>query len=212
MPRALAGVRPARPDDLDTLGELGHEARASVARPVPDATGVDMLAADRAELRARYQAALADPDVRVLVATDPERYGDKAVGMCLLTVEPANVLHTAAVHLSDVCVTARSRRRGVGRALVAAAAEYAEEVGYEAVAVTVTPDARETQRFYARLGFGPVVVRRVAPLGLLRRRLGRPAAPAAGARLAGRGPARVVELPSVRGRSMGWPRATGTES
>jgi hypothetical protein len=30
---------------------------------------------------------------------------------------------------------------------------------------------RDTQRFYARLGFGPVVVRRSVPVSVLRRRL-----------------------------------------
>jgi hypothetical protein len=35
----------------------------------------------------------------------------------------------------------------------------------------VLPHLRETQRFYARLGFGPVVVRRSVPVSMLRRRL-----------------------------------------
>jgi hypothetical protein len=39
------------------------------------------------------------------------------------------------------------------------------------VITSVLPQMRETQRFYARLGFGPVVVRRSATVSVLRRRL-----------------------------------------
>jgi hypothetical protein len=55
--------------------------------------------------------------------------------------------------------------------LVAAAAAYADEIGADHVAVSVAPGLREPNRFYARLGFSPVVVRRVAPVAILRRRL-----------------------------------------
>ena len=36
---------------------------------------------------------------------------------------------------------------------------------------SVLPQLRETNRFYARLGFSPVVIRRSVPVSVLRRRL-----------------------------------------
>ena len=50
-------------------------------------------------------------------------------------------------------------RRGAGRALVAAAAAFCEEIGAEHVVVNVFPQVREANRFYAKLGFSPLVVR-----------------------------------------------------
>jgi hypothetical protein len=47
----------------------------------------------------------------------------------------------------------------------------AERHGAEQVVSNAPPSARETHRFLARLGFTPLVVRRVAPTALLRRRL-----------------------------------------
>ena len=57
------------------------------------------------------------------------------------------------------------------KALLAAAVTFADEVGAEHIMTSVLPQMRETQRFYARLGFAPVVVRRSAAVSTLRRRL-----------------------------------------
>ena len=92
--------------------------------------------------------------------------------MALLTVAPANaLLDLPAVHMSHAVVPDRHRRRGAGRALVAAAAAYAEEHGVEQLVVSVHPGSREANRFFARLGFAPLAVRRVAPVAAVRRRL-----------------------------------------
>jgi hypothetical protein len=73
--------------------------------------------------------------------------------------------------VSQYLVDAEHRRRGAGRALVAAAMVFAEAQGTDTVAVDVHPDHRETNRYFARMGFVPAVTRRVAPLSLLRRSL-----------------------------------------
>jgi hypothetical protein len=44
--------------------------------------------------------------------------------------------------------------------------------------VSVTPTSRDANRFFARLGFAPLVIRRVAPLSVVRRRLAEGALPA----------------------------------
>ena len=59
-----------------------------------------------------------------------------------------------------------------GKALLAAATAYADEVGSDHLLVNVFPAARDAHRFYARLGFQPVVTRRMAHVSVLRRRLG----------------------------------------
>ena len=165
MPRAGVHVRTATPDDLPLLLALDGEVR--------DHGGKEN---GRAHREARYAEALADPTRRVLVAQADD--GD-ALGMALLVRGSASsLLDLPAVHLSHFVVADRHRRKGAGRALVAAAAAYAEEIGAEHVVVSVMPTSRDANRFFARLGFAPLVIRRVAPLSVVRRRLAEGARPA----------------------------------
>jgi hypothetical protein len=82
-----------------------------------------------------------------------------------------HLLDIAAARLTHLVVDRRYRRRGAGRALIAAAAAFAEQNGIEHVMVGVSPASREGNRFLARLGFMPVLVRRVATVQVLRRHL-----------------------------------------
>ena len=77
----------------------------------------------------------------------------------------------SAVQLNHVVVASAHRRSGVGHALLAEATAYADAVGAEHIIVGVAPALREANRFYARLGFSPVVVRRMTSVSALRRRL-----------------------------------------
>jgi L-amino acid N-acyltransferase YncA len=110
----------------------------------------------------------ANPDHRLMVAT----IGDQAVGMACFTHQPFVPLNEAgSVHVTYLHVCGQFRRRGVGHALVAAAAAYAEEVNAEHVVAGVLPGLREPNRFFARMGFSPVMMNRAAPTAALRRRL-----------------------------------------
>ena len=167
-----ARVRPATIDDLPALLDLWQELREAGGRNARESLHV---AVDDAE--ERLKAALKDPTCRVVVAADED---DGILGMavlCLTSLGPLSPLH--AVSLNHVVVGRRHRKRGVGHALVAAAAAYADETGAEQVIVGVAPTLREANRFYARLGFTPAVVRRVAPVAVLRRRLSAPEHPVA---------------------------------
>jgi ribosomal protein S18 acetylase RimI-like enzyme len=160
--------------DLPVLLELGAELREQVL-PVEGhgRATTPRGTASQAALAQRYCEAIADPD-RELVLAVGGKDGEPEVplGMALFTVSPANALvDIPAVHMSHAVVAARHRKRGAGKALVAAAAAYAEERGIDQLVVSVHPGSRDAARFFARLGFAPQAVRRTAPVSLVRRRL-----------------------------------------
>lgn len=163
MTRPGVAIREAGPDDVEALAELWEEVRVLSGRieRVMSATFDESLAA-------RLHAMTQDPDSRALVATV-----DGAIaGMVVLNVTPyAPLFDQRAVHAHYLHVREQFRRHGVGKALLGAAVAFAEEVGAEHVMTSVPPQMRETHRFYARLGFGPVVVRRSVSVSVLRRRL-----------------------------------------
>jgi GNAT superfamily N-acetyltransferase len=167
VPRTTVTIRTATSDDLEELLGLHDELLAAgprrLARPMLDGDTA------REKARLRYAAAMDAPDARMVVAVEAGRI----IGMALLAVTPGTSLVEGPVlHMEHVCVGPAFRRRGAGRALVAAAAAWADEQSAETVSVQVFPTSRESNRFYARLGFAPVAIVRMAPTASLRRRLG----------------------------------------
>jgi GNAT superfamily N-acetyltransferase len=131
------------------LAPVASEQRVSqlIARQGPDAaTGYQMLIAE---------------------------YDGEPAGMAALVGGPLGLfVETPVARIDYLHVRPAFVRRGVGHALVEAAAAYADSVGADHVSVTVFPQHREANRFYAKIGFAPMVVRRVVPVATLRRRLG----------------------------------------
>lgn len=164
MPRPTLAVRDAGPDDLPALMTMWDELRETgsrIERVIPSSDENGMLE--------RLEQVRRDPSSRALVAT----VDGEVAGMTVLTASSyAPLFDQRAVHAHYLHVRESFRRRGVGRALLAAAVHFADESGAEHVTTSVPPSLRDTQRFYARLGFGPVVVRRSVPVAVLRRRLG----------------------------------------
>jgi len=169
--RSSLSVRAATPQDVPALVAFGEELRDLVIAPTPEVgRSRSGPAAARADLEQRYCEAIEDPARELVVVVDDE---DETLGMALLTVAPANALvDIPAVHMSHAVVGDRHKRRGAGRALVCAAAAYAEQRGIEQLVVSVHPGSRDANRFFARLGFAPLAVRRTAPVASVRRRLG----------------------------------------
>jgi GNAT superfamily N-acetyltransferase len=164
--RSKVRVRAAVPSDLDVLIRFTEEA---VEREGLRSRGSGRHLRGK-ELRARCARLLADPAHRVVVATDDRT--DEVLGAAIFGFDPATVLtEIASVYVSYLLVAPQHRRRGAGRALVAAAAGYAEELGVDHVVVGVTTPGREANRFFARLGFAPLVIRRIVPVATLRRAL-----------------------------------------
>jgi len=112
--------------------------------------------------------ALRRPDVVVLLA----EAGERAVGVLVLRRgEVLPLSDVPAAHVDQLAVAPADRRRGVGRALLAAAARAADADGLERIVVSAPPTGREAHRFLARLGFSPLVVQRCASVPALRRSL-----------------------------------------
>jgi GNAT superfamily N-acetyltransferase len=170
VPRPELNVRDATVADLPVLLELGDELRDQLL-PLPSSRRSGGAAA-RQLLLSRYEEALADEDRHLVVAVCVQAGREEVLGMGLMTVAPANaLLDVPAVHLSHAVVAGRHRRRGAGRALIAAAATWADQLGVEQLVVAVHPGARDANRFLARLGFAPVDLQRSAPVAAVRRRL-----------------------------------------
>jgi GNAT superfamily N-acetyltransferase len=123
---------------------------------------------DDRRIEERVRRLLSHPGGRILIAFT----SDAPVGMAMLTTVPLGALNqTVCVQVEYTVVAEAFRRRGIGRALMDAAASYAEEIGAEQITVSVSPMSREANRFYAQLGLTPLSVRRVAPASALRRRI-----------------------------------------
>ena len=95
------------------------------------------------------------------------------VGVLVAAVGEVGALNpVGALVVDHMLVAPAQRRRGVGKALLAGAVRAAEARAVERVVMSVVTGDREANRFLARLGFSPLVVRRIATTETLRRTLG----------------------------------------
>jgi GNAT superfamily N-acetyltransferase len=163
LTRSHITVRPAGEADLAALVVLwGELKRCGGLSP-----RLAALTDDR-RIEDRVRRLVVHPSSRILLAF----VVGQPAGMAMLTTVPLGALNeTLCVQVEYTVVAESFRRRGVGRALMAAAAGYAEEIGAEQITVSVSPMSREANRFYAQLGLTPLSVRRVAPASALRRRI-----------------------------------------
>lgn len=166
MSRSHVRVRPAELADLPQLQRMIETTDLQLGSPGARQFQPDTLA----NLPERFAALLTCDDRSVLVAVDDP--GD-IVGMVVVAEdEVAAITGTTALHVSHLLVSPRHRRRGVGRALLAAAVHLADQRGIEHLVATAATGSRDANRYLARLGFAPLVVRRVASTAVLRRSLG----------------------------------------
>jgi GNAT superfamily N-acetyltransferase len=157
-------TRIAIPDDLPTLLALWEE-----IGPVGGRAERALNPVGAGDVGERLREAMTDPSCRVVLACDR----DDPAGMGVFQVlRPDPLSDLQLVQIAHLVVTRAKRNQGVGNSLIAAAADFAAERHVDHVAVGVYPSLREANRFYARLGFAPVALRRFAPVAVLRRRLG----------------------------------------
>jgi GNAT superfamily N-acetyltransferase len=161
-------TRAATSEDLPTLLALWDELRQIGGRAE---RAVNPIVATDA--RDRFAEVLLDPACRVEIAC----VDGAPAGMAVMKIARPDPLSDAQlVHVAHLVVARNRQQHGVGHALLSAAADFAAENHLDHVAASVYPSLRDASRFFARLGFAPVAVRRVAPLAVLRRRLGRDSA------------------------------------
>jgi ribosomal protein S18 acetylase RimI-like enzyme len=163
--RGNVRVRPAVTSDITDLIAL------SADNGVADYAYRRGRKGDTESLVERYVALLSDLDRLVLVAID-EATG-KLVGYAVMLEERVGVLApTATLYISHLLVAPSFRKRGAGRALLTGAVRHAEDREIDHVVAGVQSSARDANRYLARLGFAPLVVRRIASVSTLRRSLG----------------------------------------
>lgn len=159
MPRCGIVVRPAERDDLGEVARLVD----TVVQSMPgQRQGGSRSAVER------FGQTLDNPDAGLLVACLAD--GTRA-GAALLSIDAISMALGSLTMSVVLVVDEKARQRGVGRELVSAVARYADEAGAEAVTVSIPPANREAARFFARLGFVPLVTSRIASVSQLMRAL-----------------------------------------
>ena len=165
MTRPTVDVRRAGVADVEDLIMLWTLAREELNRS-GRAPGLGSALPD--QFRGRIEQAIRREELHVAIA----RWGGQPVGYALMRLScPTPLVENIALYLEHLFVQPEYRRHGVARALLATVAATAERHGAEQIVASAPPSARDTHRYLARLGFSPMVVRRVAPTAVLRRRL-----------------------------------------
>ena len=163
VPRSVVVTRRATLADLPELLRLWGELRQLGARAE---RALNPVATP--DVPVRLADAIGAADCHVMIAcVDGEPAG---MAVCR-SVQPDPLSDSRVLHVCHLVVDRQHRRRGVGRSLIAAAVELADCEHIEHVGVELYPSVRDASRFYARLGFAPVTMQRVAPVQVLRRRL-----------------------------------------
>ena len=168
MSRPTVSVRPATEADLPAMIGLWFSLRAVRRDGVASRHLQGPEPGRRPAAEDRMREVLHSPKCRIVVAENEAG----VVGMAILSdTFIGQLMEMPAVQLTHLVVAEGQRRRGVGRALLSGAVTWAEEVGADEIVASVLPSLREANRFYARLGFAPLVMRRVVPVATLRRNL-----------------------------------------
>ncbi|WP_322921824.1 GNAT family N-acetyltransferase [Nocardioides renjunii] len=170
MSRTPVTVRKAEPYDVATLRELWSDILRKGARDdqLADVARIVETASERAD----QCVAVAEVDGEVAGAVYLE-----ATTFTPLNLEPAVL--AVSPH-----VFPQFRRKGVGSALMEVACRFAEQHGIQHVQTAAASEARDANRFMARLSFAPQATLRAAATSSVRSRLpqARQATPAASSR------------------------------
>lgn len=166
MTRMNVRVRPAERGDVAGVVALLQQVDTTSGT----FSGRALLDPSTEHLASRLTEILDEGERTLLVGADDA--GD-IVGLLVARTDAIGAIDlTPVLHVTHLLVAPNHRRRGLGRALLAAAVHLAEEHGVDRMLATAASGSREGNRYLARLGFAPLVVHRVASLSVLRRSLG----------------------------------------
>jgi len=146
-------------DERDVLTQLWLSASVE--------SGVSPEVASRKASQGTVAVALQRPDVHGYLA-----YLDgRPAGFLVATESVMRFGECDELVIEQIFVAGDARRQGVARALLHTATGVAERLGFDRIGSAVPATARDANRFFARLGFGPTVTRRVASVSAVRRRV-----------------------------------------
>jgi ribosomal protein S18 acetylase RimI-like enzyme len=134
-------IRPARPDELDAVGEL------TVRAYLADGPISEKYTAILADARSRSRAA------ELLVAVDAE---DRIVGTITIALpggEFADIARDGELEFRMLAVDPDARRRGLGEALVRMVIDRARSLGLPRVVLSSQQNMTGAHRIYERFGF-----------------------------------------------------------
>jgi RimJ/RimL family protein N-acetyltransferase len=136
-------IRAARPEDAATLVALGATVGREPEAWLLNTDGWRSVTEERRYLRALKR----HPDAAVFVAEDD----GALVGRLSLARDP----HTASRHVADLglMVAVNHRRRGIGRALLDQAVEWARDAGVRKLELHVFPWNEPAIKLYEQFGF-----------------------------------------------------------
>jgi ribosomal protein S18 acetylase RimI-like enzyme len=170
--RVCVRIRPAEHADLAKIAELIEAVDTSSGV----FSGRPLLETNATHVEQRLCEILDEGSRTLVVAVDDQ--AGRIVGLLVTRLEEIGAIDlTPALHVTHLLVAPSHRRRGIGRALLAAAVHLADERGVDRVLATAAAGSREANRYLARLGFAPLVVHRIASTSVLRRALGLTDAP-----------------------------------
>lgn len=157
MPTAPTVIRPATARDREWILPLAPRLHAFGPPPFRPR---DVM--DRA-VTASIDAALtgASPGAEVLVA---EGAGGSPLGFVHLHGARDFFTGEEHGHVSDIVVAPGAEGRGVGRALMAAAEDWARGRGYRLLSLNVFEDNARARTLYERLGYQPDIRRMIKTL------------------------------------------------
>ena len=156
MTRSPVTMRAAEPGDVASLRELWSD--------ILRRGGLDEQLADVAEV-----LALTDGRDRCVAVAEVDGVVAGAVYLEATTLTPLN--REPAVLAVSPHVFPQFRRRGVGSALMEAACRFAEQHGITHISTAAAAEARDANRFMARLSFAPQAMLRAATTSSVRARL-----------------------------------------
>ncbi|MDQ3066699.1 MAG: GNAT family N-acetyltransferase [Actinomycetota bacterium] len=136
-------IRPARPEDAATLVALGASIGREPEAWLLNSDGWRSVGEERRYLRALKR----HPDAAVFVAEDD----GALVGRLSVARDP----HSASRHVADLglMVAATHRRRGIGRALLEQAADWARDAGVRKLELHVFPWNEPAIKLYEHFGY-----------------------------------------------------------